>query len=79
MNNDTEAGRGSIPLQRELESAEKETHQYYYKNPMCRAESAHSDNCICWHNEGTGAFINARHDDPETWRHDGIPSNWRLR
>jgi hypothetical protein len=78
MSQEENTGRVSIPLQRELESARAETWQYYYKNPTCSADSAYSDNCICWHNEGVGAFINARHDDPETWN-DGIPRNWRLR
>ena len=37
-------------------------HQYYYHNNECKADSAESKDCICWHDEGTGPFVNERHD-----------------
>jgi hypothetical protein len=51
-------------------------HQYYHKNNECKADSVKSKDCICWHDEGTGPFVNERHDhkncDPYTrnlqWR-----------
>ncbi len=59
-------------------STEKRTYQYYYRDKNCTAESAYSKDCICWHNEGEGAFINARHDDDEE-SDERIIRNWRLR
>jgi hypothetical protein len=36
--------------------------QYYYKNDKCKADSARSKDCICWHDEGTGPLVDERHD-----------------
>lgn len=32
------------------------TRQYYFKQNLCRALSAHDADCICWHDEGTGVY-----------------------
>ena len=44
--------------------------QYYYRVDVCKADSAFEDDCICWHDEGTGPFPDARHTDQctKTWR-----------
>lgn len=39
------------------------TKQYYYKNEACRAASSFDDDCICWHDVGTGPVAPA--DQPQ--------------
>jgi len=46
-------------------------HQYYYKVDSCKARNAFTDDCICWHDEETGPFKEALHDEFDTtflWR-----------
>lgn len=47
------------------------TYQYYYKQNECPAKTAKDEECVCWHDEGTGPFPGERADDPntlKTWR-----------
>lgn len=37
--------------------------QYYYKDNACPAEYSRSENCICWHNEGSGPFPKLKNGD----------------
>lgn len=46
--------------------------QYFYRVNECTAIDSKSDLCICWHDQGTGPFPDAKPDD-ET------PSNWRAK
>jgi len=46
--------------------------QYFYRVNECKAIDSKSDLCICWHDQGTGPFPDAKPDD-ET------PSNWRAK
>ncbi len=36
--------------------------QYYYKQYECQAKDAKANDCICWHEEGTGPYKDERHD-----------------
>lgn len=50
------------------------TRQYYYRVNGCPANGSRNDNCICWHDEGTGPCKDGRpaHPDvPLTWRQKG--------
>lgn len=54
-------------------------YQYYYKVDSCVAAHSSADNCICWHNEGTGLYPDARHTDESrrrTWREYIKPTAW---
>lgn len=48
----------------------KPEYQYYFRRDECPAKNASDSDCICWHDEGTGIYDNARHDDPPflEWR-----------
>lgn len=48
-------------------------YQYFYKDDQCKATLAMDDDCICWHDEGTGPFKNESRDDPV----DIV--NWRVK
>lgn len=41
---------------------EKVKHQYFYKQNGCKANKATDSDCICWHDEGTGPYKEAKHD-----------------
>lgn len=43
--------------------------QYYYRVDECRAANGSEDNCICWHDEGTGPL----------WRRGSSPLEWRTK
>lgn len=45
--------------------------QYYYRVNGCRADNPEDNDCICWHNKGTGPLPEAVEGDV------GIPKNWR--
>jgi hypothetical protein len=53
-------------------------HQYYYHNNECKADSAESKDCICWHDEGTGPFVNERHDHKNR-RIYNLNLHWRVK
>jgi len=52
-------------------SDSKPRFQYYYRVTECKAKTAEDSECICWHDEGSGPFDNARNDDVDKfldWR-----------
>lgn len=53
------------------------THQYYHKQDKCKAESAKSQDCICWHDEGTGPYFDERFDQKKHWRTCNL--EWRVK
>lgn len=63
-------GAAEVELGRKCEPTR---HQYYYKNSGCLATSVDDPECICWRDEGTGPFPDARHGNKTsspalTWR-----------
>lgn len=51
----------------------KPTRQYFHKVNACPAGNPSADNCICWHDEGTGPYPEARDTDP----YHGGQREWR--
>ena len=42
---------------------EKLKFEYFYKNDKCKADTAKGEDCICWHDEGTGVHKEQNHND----------------
>lgn len=61
------------PKEMTQEKREEETFQYYYSMGDCPAISAESERCVCWHDEGTGPNVGAKHN--------GLPLmyKWRVK
>lgn len=43
--------------------------KYFYRMTECRAKSAQSHDCICWHNKGTGPLRPVRSVQSPSLRH----------
>lgn len=50
------------------------TRQYYYRTDRCQAKSSHDPECICWYDEKTGPYPEAR-EFPAVWESRGF--QWR--
>lgn len=49
----------------------EEVYQYYHRVPACQAASAEAQDCICWHDEGTGIYAGVNRRNPSrslSWR-----------
>jgi hypothetical protein len=50
-------------------------HQYYFHENNCPAANPLVDGCICWHEQGTGPYPNAKPGDTG----DEAPTKWRTK
>lgn len=53
--------------------------QYYFKSNKCKAYSAYDQDCICWHDEGSGPYKDAKETDlsREDLSRGDVPKIWR--
>lgn len=48
--------------------------QYYFKKSRCTADNAGDDDCICWHDQGSGPLAHlSEYDSAVRWRRKPCP------
>jgi hypothetical protein len=55
----------------------KEIDVYYWRDDECPADRSRDENCICWHEKGTGPFPDALPSDPHSrleWKKKTVES-----